>query len=386
MKIKNPHITLAESAAVGTWAIVFGICLYWLPNTSPDIRADAPYIVGLFILYIVCFMAVVRKSWYSDSIWICRSLYCLQLLSAFLIMWLYPVDFLPILTIIWVSMLPHFMSLKKSLLVMFAVVVTWFWLYSFLWQEKNVIFQALLYSTFHFFAVLMNYQTQIAEEASEEAMRLNKELQATQHLLAEASRQNERTRIARDLHDLLGHHLTALIINLQVANHLSEGKAKDKIEQCHSLAKLLLSDVREAVSTLRENQSLDFHHMVDLLIANTPKLTIHSKIDSRFNLEDLNLAKTLLSCIQEALTNSLRHSGAQNFWLSLVSDTRQLALTMHDDGAALRQFDLGNGLKGMQERVAEFSGQFELQKQDKALKIAISIPLKDALNSDKTEA
>ncbi len=69
-----------------------------------------------------------------------------------------------------------------------------------------------------------------------------------------ASRVNERTRISRELHDLLGHHLTALSLNLEVAGHLSEGRAQEHVQQAHTLAKLLLTDVREAVSQLREER------------------------------------------------------------------------------------------------------------------------------------
>lgn len=383
MNIKKTVFTLPEAAAVGTWAIVFGICLYWLPHASPDIKADTPYIVAFFIVYLACFLTLVRQDRLRDRPVFCVSVLVIQLLSAFLIMWLLPMDFLPILTIVWVSMLPHFTSLRKSFLIMLVVIIAWFWLDTIFWDKKDGFFRALLYATFHFFAVFMNYHTRVAEDASLQAQELNKELQATQHLLTEASRQNERTRIARDLHDLLGHHLTALIINLQVVSRLSDGEAKNKIEQCHSLAKLLLSDVRDAVSTLRENQELDFQKMVELLIVNTPKLKIHSKVDNNFNLEDLDLAKALLSCIQEALTNSLRHSGATEFWLNLTSDQQQLQLTMYDDGQVRQQFKPGNGLKGMRERVESFQGQLELQRYRQGLKLQISIP-KQSLKQEQS--
>src|SRR3546814_12036878 len=78
--------------------------------------------------------------------------------------------------------------------------------------------------------------------------RSNSELRATRALLAESSRLSERMRISRELHDLLGHHLTALSLNLEVATHVSSGKAQEHVRQAHTLAKLLLTDVREAVS------------------------------------------------------------------------------------------------------------------------------------------
>ena len=64
-------------------------------------------------------------------------------------------------------------------------------------------------------------------QAREEQRRLNAELRATRALLAESTRINERTRISRELHDLLGHHLTALSLNLEVASHVTEGKAQE---------------------------------------------------------------------------------------------------------------------------------------------------------------
>jgi signal transduction histidine kinase len=85
----------------------------------------------------------------------------------------------------------------------------------------------------------------------------NAELRATRALLAESARVNERTRISRELHDLLGHHLTALSLNLEVAGHLSEGRVKEHVQQAHTLARLLLTDVREAVSQLREGGAID---------------------------------------------------------------------------------------------------------------------------------
>lgn len=375
MKIVKKPIELGEVAAVGTWAVVFGIVLTWLPNAAPAIKSLSWLIIALFLIYIACFLAIIRG---QPSIQGTHHLFVLvvvQVLCAFALMLILPLNFLPILTIIWVSVLPHIMSLKRALFIMVAVICLWFSLYHWRWEDSNVLYMGLLYFTFHFFAIFMSYETVKAEKATLEAQRLNKELQATQHLLSEASRQNERTRIARDLHDLLGHHLTALIINLQVANHLSEGEAKEKVAQCHSLAKLLLSDVREAVSTLRENQSLDFSKVLALMIEQVPRLKIHCHLESGFSLEQLDLAKALLSCIQEAITNSLKHSGASDFWINLKTVNNEIHLELYDNGQLNKQFTPGNGIIGMKERVNELSGQFETSQHHNGLKISINVPL-----------
>jgi signal transduction histidine kinase len=92
-----------------------------------------------------------------------------------------------------------------------------------------------------------------ASEASARAdlARANSELRATGELLANTSRLAERERISRELHDTLGHHLTALSLNLEAASHLAADNALAQIQRAQSVTKLLLSDVRGVVSALR---------------------------------------------------------------------------------------------------------------------------------------
>ena len=79
------------------------------------------------------------------------------------------------------------------------------------------------------------------------------------------------TEKAGELHDLVGHHLTALTLNLEVATHLVEGKALDHVQQAHSLAKLLLADVREAVSEMRLDDRVDVSAALQTLVDGMPE-------------------------------------------------------------------------------------------------------------------
>ena len=89
------------------------------------------------------------------------------------------------------------------------------------------ILQALMYVGYSSFTFITGFVARQQASAREEQRRLNAELRATRALLAESSRMSERLRISRELHDLLGHHLTALSLNLEVAGHLTEGKAQE---------------------------------------------------------------------------------------------------------------------------------------------------------------
>ena len=96
------------------------------------------------------------------------------------------------------------------------------------WLEA--LMQSLLYAGFSGFVFVTSLVARQQAQAREEQRRLNAELRATRALLAESARINERTRISRELHDLLGHHLTALSLNLEVAGHLTEGKAQEHVQ------------------------------------------------------------------------------------------------------------------------------------------------------------
>jgi signal transduction histidine kinase len=198
--------------------------------------------------------------------------------------------------------------------------------------------------------------TQQAEER-EVQRRLNSELRATRALLAESTRIAERMRIARELHDLIGHHLTALSLNLEVASHLANDKAAEHVRKAQATAKHLLSDVREAVSELRQDDAIDLTQALRSLIEGVPGLDVHVQTPPRFSVEDPRRAQVLLRCAQEIITNTARHAGARNLWLHFAyAEDGMLGLHARDDGRGAANYTPGNGMSGMRERLAEFGG------------------------------
>ena len=126
------------------------------------------------------------------------------------------------------------------------------------------------WAAFMLFAAASSFLVQSEAAARDELAAVNTELLGTRALLAESSRVEERLRISRDLHDTLGHHLTALSLQLDVASRLSEGKAADHIRQAHAITRLLLGDVRDVVSRLRETSQLDLAQAIRSLAAEKP--------------------------------------------------------------------------------------------------------------------
>lgn len=199
--------------------------------------------------------------------------------------------------------------------------------------------------------------------ARDELRRVNSELRATQALLAENTRIAERVRIARELHDLVGHHLTALTLNLEVVTHLVDGKVLEHVQQAHSLARLLLADVREVVSDMRQGDTVNLADALNTLIEDVPAPKIHLDLPAEEVQTEPQRAQVLLRCVQEMITNSVRHAQADNLWIRLSIRGDGLALSARDDGIGADKVAVGNGLKGMAERLKHLGGKLEIESE-----------------------
>ena len=242
----------------------------------------------------------------------------------------------------------------------------------------EALLQSLLYGGFSMFVFVTSLVARQQTQAREEQRRLNAELRATRLLLAESARVNERTRISRELHDLLGHHLTALSLNLEVAGHITEGQAQEHVRQAHTLAKLLLTDVREAVSQLRESGAIDLAAALRPLTERVPSLEIHLDIEDPLNVDDPERAHVLLRCTQEIITNAVRHAGARNLWVRVERQAGQIVIEAHDDGIGgdVEVIMPGNGLRGMRERLAQYGGTLDLAaSRGSGFRLRASLPV-----------
>uniref|UniRef100_A0A486XT21 Two-component system sensor protein n=1 Tax=Rheinheimera sp. BAL341 TaxID=1708203 RepID=A0A486XT21_9GAMM len=380
MKTKFDFATLAGAL---TWLMVYGISIFLLQKGPASQSLWLMHL--LFLLFGGLFVVLTRDNCdFGLRGRFGPPLLCLQLLVAFALLWLLPArqfEFLAILIIIWAAMLPFVMRTTLAVLVVALVVASWYCIVA--WQTgKTVLITALLYGSFNLFAVLVQSASRDAEKARDELEQKHQQLQATQQLLQAASRQSERTRIARNLHDLVGHHLTALTIQLQVAGHITEGEAKLQVDKCHQLAKLLLADVREAVSTMRQYADVSLLDAITSLIQLLPQqFEVKLQIPDDIMLNDLQQAQHLLCIVQEAFSNSLKHSGATEVSIEANVAAGQLQLTIYDNGRVSSHWQAGNGIKGMQERLAECGGSLTLSTQQQAMQLSIMLPYKGNENA-----
>lgn len=212
---------------------------------------------------------------------------------------------------------------------------------------------------FMLFAAASSFLVRSEAAAREELAAVNTELLRTRAQLAETSRVEERLRISRDLHDTLGHHLTALSLQLDVAARLSEGPVADHISRAHAITRLLLGDVRDVVSQLREASQPDLAQSIRAIAVEHDGLAIHLDLPDNLSVDDRSRAETLLRCVQEIVTNTARHAQARNLWIRMELQPGGIALHARDDGQGAQAMVFGNGLTGMRERFEQYSGHIE---------------------------
>lgn len=340
--------------------LVFGI-VYW--HLTRDLGRPRPALAARVVqvaLLLVLNAMVVAIGWFSQG-----GIGALLLaVIAVVLPWLLPLR----VAVGWMvlqnfSLVPVFASIREPV-----------------FSLGDAFLQSSLYLGFIVLAFVTSFVTKRQVEAREEQRRLNSELRATRALLADSSRLAERMRISRELHDLIGHHLTALSLNLEVASHLAESpRSREHVLKAQGVAKRLLGDVREVVSQLREGGGIDLTAALGNLVEGVPGLAIHLQLPPRFSVEDPRRAQVLLRCAQEIITNTLRHAGARNLWLRFDHDgERSMRVHARDDGQGAVGFRPGHGLVGMRERLAEFGGTLDVATAaGDGFTLAATLPLED---------
>ena len=228
------------------------------------------------------------------------------------------------------------------------------------WELKAAILYTPGYFGYQFLGYLACAAMVREQSARQDLEQANAEVRALQEILTDSSRIAERLRIARDLHDALGHHLTALTLNLEAALQRADGDARAKIATAQTIARSLLTEVREIVASNDVDECVDLTHALETLIAGVPRPAVHMRIGDDVRVTDPERARTILRCAQEIVTNSARHSGAENLWVVIDRDGDVIRIRAHDDGRGAQVLADGFGLRAMRGRVEKVGGELRV--------------------------
>ncbi len=180
----------------------------------------------------------------------------------------------------------------------------------------------------------------------------------------------ERNRIARDIHDSLGHNMTALIMQLQMAEHYFETeplKSQELLFNSIKTARDSLADIREVVETLRDTEV--FSSADKAIKAMTEEFSEKTGIETEINIigkaaGNPEASEAIYHIVQECLTNAARHGSAAKIWLELNYKENSLIFSIRDNGTGSENFTEGFGMKGIRERVNALNGRVEFKSDN----------------------
>ena len=237
-------------------------------------------------------------------------------------------------------------------------------LYRHAWEVGAPMVSTVLNASFQAFAALTAWFAIDAERARDALATTNAELLATRSLLAESARDGERLRLSRELHDVAGHKLTALKLNLAALARDPRLSGDDQAALCARLADELRADIRGVVAQMRSGDGLDLGEAIAVLGRPFPRPRMHVEIAGDARVGSLAKAEAVLRAVQEGLTNAVRHSQAQNLWVVLRRDAGGLRLDIRDDGRGAGDVRAGHGLSGMRERLEAVGGGLDIHRTD----------------------
>ncbi|WP_432662953.1 sensor histidine kinase [Wukongibacter baidiensis] len=249
----------------------------------------------------------------------------------------------------------------------------------------GTLFYMMIVSVFLYLRVEFNERIK-AQNLNDELNEAYKKLREYSSRIEELTIAEERGRVASEIHDSLGHSLTALIMHLDFLENIVDKdtkQTKDVILKCQSLARDSMKGLRRAVYTLKEERdSRGLKASIDELTAN---LSVDDdtgiKVNMEENIERISPAikNIIYRTVQEGLTNSIKHVKASEIFIDIYNVHNGIEVKIRDNGKGCAEIKKGNGLSNMESRIFAVGGKVSFKSDiNKGFSIDVFIPLKEA--------
>src|SRR5262249_45248837 len=147
--------------------------------------------------------------------------------------------------------------------------------------------------------------------------------------------------------------------------------------KAQQLTRDLLASVRSVVGALRGAEPLAVEPALRILSSGIPYPRVHLEVPENLTVEQPAQADALFHCVQEALTNVVRHAGAANVWVHLAGGDDGIEVRVRDDGRGARTVAPGHGLQGMRERLEEVGGSLDIDSElQRGFELRAWVPLR----------
>ncbi|HEX5546572.1 MAG TPA: sensor histidine kinase [Ktedonobacterales bacterium] len=203
----------------------------------------------------------------------------------------------------------------------------------------------------------------------------------------------ERLRIARDLHDLLGHNLSLIALKSELAQRLVDSapdRAANEMRDVEQVARQALKEVREAVASYRQpTLASELRGAREMLMA--AGIAYRAEYDAgALGGLSTTVESVLAWTVREGVTNVIRHSGARQCTVLIARDEQGVRVEVADDGkaASTQPSDTdGNGLRGLAERVTALGGRFRAGPAERGgFRLEVVVPLVQGAHDERVSA
>src|SRR5579884_19845 len=384
------------------WVITGCVCVGYFSGvltTQPLTLLRLFLLTGIYGTWLAIYHLGIQRFKVHPRAGFVLALVCLACSSQFILLPDTNTDWLPLLPVITAGLTVMIKPRSLSLLVAGLLCLSSYLAIRLIvpdWDISSQIGLLLAFLTIYGYAAIISELT-IAHIALEGS---NARLAAAHMQLKEYSTQveelsiiRERNRIAREIHDTLGHALTLLSVQLETATQLearSDPRLHEELLQARQVAKACLTEVRQSVEALRPDEASVGSLQEQLLQlaaefeATCRQTRITLDLEEATHPLNPELCLTLYRCAQEALTNIRKHAGATKVLLRLsTSDEQeeQVELTVLDNGQGCPPEDgqrpTGFGLRGMRERVALLDGTLRAGPEPgHGWRVEVVLPLK----------
>ena len=200
---------------------------------------------------------------------------------------------------------------------------------------------------------------------------VNTELNSYMALSEKIAEDRERKRIAREIHDTLGHALTGISAGIDAVGVLIDidpGRAKTQLQSVSTVVRDGIKDVRGSLNKLRPG-ALEDHTLRDavLKLVHEYQVISHLQVDLTYDWDEVDLdvmvEDTVFRVIQESMTNSVRHGHASHMQISFLVEDAYIMI-LQDNGVGFDHLQVGYGLKQMRERVSILGGRIEFANRN----------------------
>jgi len=339
-------LTASGVLAIGLVAVVSGMQFgYWpqllvfIPFTVIFVSLANPELLGLSkqveVLGILTLFLLSILSWFTS-----------------------PTDVILILTIVMMAQAPYILSRGQCWKLMLVSNFCYLLVAYLHWNSDYIFLSWVSMFALQAFAITSSLARVQESHLKQQLFEQNAELVDARSALAQKSQMEERLRIAGDLHDSIGHQLTALRLQLEALFQVVPEEIKPTVAISQQLSSDLLENIRGIVKRMSREESIDLGSVLQQMDSDTPGVTI--TLTTAIPIIDAGLKQQLIPCIKEGVSNAIRHSGADSINIAFIENR----LFIDDNGKGLvENSSIGFGLSNLKQRLAVYGGQVELNNR-----------------------